>query len=146
LVFISGFLKLEGKERKVHVFYLLPFLLKLVCFIVSWFKRHRWRLLQGRKNKTHPTPPPLQSFTDCVARGLMNYDDDATYLMQPKHIHNKNQKQIEFCCRSMILYWWFCIGFGTFWGEKQNLYKTLLIVVHRFSRFPHCRRFSTFCP
>jgi hypothetical protein len=58
-----------------------------------------------KEGKTKPiTPPPLQSFTDCVARGLMNYDDDATYLMQPKHINNKNQKQIEFCCRSMILY------------------------------------------
>jgi len=59
-----------------------------------------------KQNPPHPTCPPLQSFTDCVARGLMDYDDDddATYLMQPKHINNKNQKQIEFCCRSMILY------------------------------------------
>ncbi len=64
-----------------------------------------------KQNPPHPTPPPLQSFTDCVATGLMDHgdDDDATYLMQPKHINNKSQKQIEFCCRSMILYWWFCI-------------------------------------
>ncbi len=110
LVFIGGFLKLEGKEWKVHVSYLLPFLLKLVCVIVSWFKRHRWRLLQGRKNKTHPTPLPLQSFTGCVARG---FDGLWWWRHLPDANPNTSTTKVKSklnCVVALRFYiWWFCI-------------------------------------